>query len=53
MRGDISCSDVMYEWGATGPDAFDCSGLVTAVYAATAASYSFTIPESWRYDYNQ
>lgn len=23
-----------YQWGATGPDAFDCSGLVQAAYAA-------------------
>ena len=23
-----------YQWGATGPDAYDCSGLVYAAYAA-------------------
>ena len=31
-----------YEWGATGPDAFDCSGLVMEAYASAGV----TIPRT-------
>lgn len=31
-----------YRWGATGPDAFDCSGLVWAAYHAAGIDFSRT-----------
>ena len=31
-----------YQWGATGPDAFDCSGLVYAAYAAAGVRIART-----------
>ena len=36
-----------YEWGATGPDAFDCSGLVQAAWAAAGVSIPRTTYEQW------
>jgi cell wall-associated NlpC family hydrolase len=38
-----------YQWGATGPDAFDCSGLVFAAYAAAGISIARTT-FGWRQD---
>jgi cell wall-associated NlpC family hydrolase len=31
-----------YQWGATGPDAYDCSGLVYAAYAAAGIAIART-----------
>jgi cell wall-associated NlpC family hydrolase len=36
-----------YEWGATGPDSFDCSGLVQAAWAAAGVSIPRTTEEQW------
>src|SRR6266487_2823036 len=36
-----------YLWGATGPDAFDCSGLVMEAYAAAGVSIPRTSEEQW------
>ncbi len=36
-----------YEWGATGPDAFDCSGLVMEAYAAAGVTIPRTSQEQW------
>ena len=36
-----------YEWGATGPDAYDCSGLVQAAWAAAGVSIPRTTYEDW------
>lgn len=36
-----------YEWGATGPNAFDCSGLVMAAWAAAGVSIPRTTYEQW------
>ena len=36
-----------YLWGGTGPDAFDCSGLVMEAYAAAGASIPRTSQEQW------
>jgi cell wall-associated NlpC family hydrolase len=36
-----------YEWGGTGPTAFDCSGLVMAAYAAGSVSIARTSQEQW------
>jgi cell wall-associated NlpC family hydrolase len=36
-----------YEWGATGPDAYDCSGLVQAAWAAAGVSIPRTTYEQW------
>ena len=38
-----------YEWGADGPDAYDCSGLVYAAYAAAGISIGRTTFQ-WRQD---
>jgi peptidoglycan DL-endopeptidase CwlO len=36
-----------YQWGATGPDSFDCSGLVQAAWAAAGVSIPRTTFEQW------
>jgi peptidoglycan DL-endopeptidase CwlO len=36
-----------YEWGGTGPDAFDCSGLVMQAYASAGVSLARTSQEQW------
>ena len=36
-----------YLWGGTGPDAFDCSGLVMQAYAAAGISIPRTSQEQW------
>jgi cell wall-associated NlpC family hydrolase len=36
-----------YEWGGTGPDAFDCSGLAMQAYAAAGISIPRTSEEQW------
>jgi cell wall-associated NlpC family hydrolase len=38
-----------YQWGATGPDAYDCSGLVYAAYAAAGIHIARTT-FAWRQD---
>jgi cell wall-associated NlpC family hydrolase len=38
-----------YQWGATGPDAYDCSGLVFAAYGAAGISIGRTTFQ-WRQD---
>ena len=38
-----------YQWGATGPDAYDCSGLVYAAYAAAGIHIARTTYQ-WRQD---
>jgi cell wall-associated NlpC family hydrolase len=38
-----------YQWGAAGPDAFDCSGLVFAAYAAAGITIARTT-FGWRQD---
>ena len=38
-----------YQWGATGPDAYDCSGLVYAAYAAAGINIARTTYQ-WRQD---
>jgi cell wall-associated NlpC family hydrolase len=38
-----------YQWGAAGPDAYDCSGLVYAAYAAAGIQIARTTFE-WRLD---
>ncbi len=38
-----------YRWGADGPDAFDCSGLVFAAYAAAGIAIARTT-FGWRHD---
>ena len=38
-----------YQWGATGPDAYDCSGLVYAAYVA-AGIHSARTTYQWRQD---
>ncbi len=38
-----------YQWGATGPDAYDCSGLVYAAYAAAGIRVARTTFQ-WRQD---
>lgn len=41
-----------YQWGATGPDAYDCSGLVYAAYAAAGIHIARTTFQ-WRQDGTQ
>jgi cell wall-associated NlpC family hydrolase len=36
-----------YQWGATGPDSFDCSGLVQAAWAAAGVSIPRDTYEQW------
>jgi len=36
-----------YQWGATGPDAFDCSGLAQAAWAAAGVQIPRTTYEQW------
>ena len=36
-----------YVWGATGPDAYDCSGLTGAAYAAAGLNLPRTSREQW------
>ncbi len=36
-----------YLWGGTGPDAFDCSGLVMEAYGAAGVSIARTSEEQW------
>jgi peptidoglycan DL-endopeptidase CwlO len=36
-----------YVWGATGPDSYDCSGLVQAAWAAAGVSIPRTTEEQW------
>ena len=38
-----------YRWGAAGPDAYDCSGLVYAAYAAAGIAIARTT-FGWRHD---
>ena len=36
-----------YEWGGTGPDAFDCSGLVMRAYASAGVGIARTSQAQW------
>jgi peptidoglycan DL-endopeptidase CwlO len=36
-----------YQWGGTGPDAFDCSGLVMMAYQAAGVDIARTSEEQW------
>jgi cell wall-associated NlpC family hydrolase len=36
-----------YLWGGTGPDAFDCSGLVMEAYASASVTIPRTSQEQW------
>jgi peptidoglycan DL-endopeptidase CwlO len=36
-----------YEWGATGPGAYDCSGLVQAAWSSAGVSIPRTTEEQW------
>lgn len=37
-----------YAWGATGPDSYDCSGLVLASYRSAGATVPRTAGEQWQ-----
>ena len=37
-----------YLWGATGPDAFDCSGLVMMAYRAAGVNIPRTSEAQWK-----
>jgi cell wall-associated NlpC family hydrolase len=36
-----------YQWGGTGPDAFDCSGLVMMAYRTAGISIARTSEQQW------
>lgn len=38
-----------YQWGATGPDSFDCSGLTMAAYASAGVNIPRTSRDQWNF----